>query len=114
MKSIARIVAVGVCHRGGIVSEAQRGPGAGPRVAFQVLSESLRRGEAGEKNDCNTNELEKRVIFVSKADDHIGAMSNGIGPHKTMVKAPGGWSEAFWPTSSWFLSFPRPSCGDSP
>ena len=40
--------------QGGIVSEAQRGPGAGPRVAIQSLSKSSRRGEDGAKNDVNT------------------------------------------------------------
>ena len=39
---------------GGIVSEAQRGPGVGPRVAMQSLSESLRRGGDRAENGRNT------------------------------------------------------------
>ena len=40
--------------RGRIASEAQRGSGAGPHIAIQSLSESLRRGDDREKNDANT------------------------------------------------------------
>ena len=51
---------------GGIVSEAQRGPGAGPRVAIQSLSEFLRDGLDEKKKRLYYNGLGKFVIFVSK------------------------------------------------